>query len=184
MNRSKWVLGLVLCSVLIPGSLTLITGFPVPLWHIEELNDPVAVKSATRTHLILEDGREVTLPFVVELPHDNPLFQAAIAEGIEIDSDGSAFGLMWLDRNCGLDPVVWRKVRVNIGDLAGALLPTGIDESIVHSDVIAYLEEHHRIDFSQSNRSHRKGYLTMWDCRNMRAVRKQFEHSAMLAERK
>lgn len=182
MNRSKYTKWLGLCLGLILLGLTLLTGSPIPLWHIEELNDPVAVKFATKTQLILEDGQEITLPFITELPHDNPLFQAAILEGIEINEDGSAFGLMWLDRSCGNDPVVWNKVRVNLGDLAGALQPDGIDESIVHPDAIAFLEEHKRIDFSESSRSHGKGHLTMWDRINMSAVRKQFEHSARLAE--
>jgi hypothetical protein len=183
MNLSKHARWLVVFTVLtVGGGLTLLTGSPIPLWHIEKLDNPIAVKSVTETHMMLEDGQKITLPFISEIPHDNPLFQASITEGIEINEDGSAFGLMWLDRSCGNDPVVWYKVRVNLGDLAGALQPQGIDESIVHPDAIAWLEEHKRIDLTQPSRSHQKGHLTMWDRINMSAVRKQFEHSARLAE--
>ncbi|MCA9124946.1 MAG: hypothetical protein H6822_06575 [Planctomycetaceae bacterium] len=181
--NSKHVQRLIVLAILtVGGSLTLLTGSPIPLWHIETLNDPVAVVSTTKTHLILDNGQRMTLPFITELPYDSPLFQAAILEGIEINDDGSAFGLMWLDRSCGNDPFVWNKVRVNLGDLAGALNPNGIDKSIVHPDAIAYLEECKRIDLTQTIRSHQKGHLTMWDRINMSAVREQFEHSALLAE--
>ena len=173
---------IVVCVVLSLGAcLTLLTGSPIPLWHIETLNDPVTVTSVTESQLVLEDGQGIALPYITAIPHDNPLFQTAISEGIEIDADGNAFGLMRLDRGCGNDPVVWYKVRVNLGDLAGALNPSGIDQSIVHPDAIAFLEEHKRIDFSESSRSHRKRHLTMWDRMNMHAVREQFEHSAQLA---
>jgi len=183
MKWAKCVRWLFLYPMLVLGGyLTLLTGSPIPLWHIEELNDPVAVKSVSETHMTLEDGQRITLPFITDLPHDNPLFQAAILEGIEVSADGSAFGLMWMDRNCGNDLVVWNKVRVNLGDLAGALQPNGIDESIVHPDAIAHLEEHKHIDLSQPSRSHRKRHLTFWDRSKMWAVHRQFEDSAKLAE--
>ncbi len=183
MKWVKYVRWLVLYPMLVLGGChTLLTGSPIPLWHIEKLKDPVAVKSVTKTHMMLEDGHSITLPFITALPHDNPLFQAAISDGIEISEDGTTSGLMWLDRSCGNDPVVWRKVRVNLSDLAGSLQPNGINESIVHPDAIAYLEEHQRIDLSQSSRSHRKRHLTFWDRSKMWAVHRQFEVSAKLAE--
>lgn len=182
MTRPKKLLWLPISIVLILGGLTALTGSPIPMWHFEKLEGPVVVKSATPTHLILEDGRELTLPLIVELPNDNPLFQAAIANGVEIQEDGSVYGLIWLDRNCGLDFVVWRTIRVNLSDLAGALHPAGIDSSIVHPDAIAFLAEHKGIEFRGTGRSHKKGHLTLWDHIAMRGVREQFEHSAKLAK--
>ncbi|APZ93344.1 hypothetical protein [Fuerstiella marisgermanici] len=181
MTQLRHIRWLALCLVLILGGLTYFTGTPIPLWHFEELNNPVAVTSATANALILEDGVEVTLPFISEIPYDSPLFKAAITEGVEINEDGAALGLMWLDRNCGLDPVVWRKVRVNLSDLAGALHPSGIDESIVHPEAIEHLAVYKRIDYEPSSRSHKKNHLTLWDRSNMQAVRRQFEFSATLA---
>lgn len=181
MTRPKKLLWLPISIVLILGGLTLLTGSPIPMWHFEKLEGPIAVRSATPTHLILQNGREITLPLIVELPNDNPLFQAALADGIEIQEDGSAIGLIWLDRNCGNDPVVWRTMRVNLGELAGALHPAGIDSSVVHPDAIAWLAEHKRIEYIPSSRSHKKNHLTLWDCIAMRGVREQFEHSAKIA---
>jgi len=157
------------------GMLTILTGSPVPLWHIEHLNAPVVVRSISETHFVLEDGRKVVLPFIKELPHENPLFLASIADGIEVSPTGEVYGLMWLDRNCGNDPVVWRRLRINLSFFAGALYPAGIDESLIHPDAIAYIQEDKRIDLSVSNGSHRKLHLNAWDWSKMRAVQREFE---------
>jgi len=157
------------------GLHTMLTGSPIPLWHIEHLNAPVVVRSISETHFVLEDGRKVVLPFIKELPHDNPLFLASIADGIEVSPSGEVYGLMWLDRNCGNDPVVWRRMRINLSFFAGALHGAGIDESLIHPDVIAYIQEDKRIDRYTFSRSHRNRHLTAWDWSKMRAVQREFE---------
>lgn len=153
----------------------MLTGSPIPLWHIEHLNAPVVVRSISEMHFILADGRKVALPFIKELPQENPLFLASIADGIEVSPTGEVYGLMWLDRNCGNDLVVWRRLRTNLSFLAGALHPAGIDDSLIHPDAIAYIQENKRIDLSASSRSHRNRHLTVWDWSNMRGVQREFE---------
>lgn len=183
MTWARSVRWLFLYPVLVLGGLhMLMTGSPIPLWHFEQLDAPVHVRSITAESLLLEDGRTVALPFIEEIPHDNPLFQAAVSDGIEITTGGEAYGLMWLDRNCGNDPVVWRRMRVNLSDLAGALHPAGIDSSIVHPEVIALIGEHYRIGLSEPSRSRRNARLTVWDQSKMQTIRRQFEHSAGLLE--
>ncbi len=184
MNRAKYVRWLVMYPVLaLGGCHMLMTGFPIPLWHIEALSAPLAVRSTTETHLILENGRRLSLPFIVKIPHDNPLFQAAISGGVEVHDDGTAHGRMWLDRSCGNDPVVWRLVRVNLSDLAGALQPTGINPSVVSPVAIAELKERGLISIARPTRVHRKGHLSVWDLRTLRIVHQQFEYSTSLTER-
>jgi hypothetical protein len=174
---SKWIRLLVLYPALIFGGCHfLMTGSPVPLWHIEELDSPVPVRSVTDRHLVLADGRTVPLPFIESVPHDDPLFRAALADGVEVNRDGEIYGLMWADRLCGNDPVAWRKVRVNLSDLAGALDPEGIDDSIVPPDAIAHLAEHKRLDPAAS--SHRRGRLNGLDLITLRATRSEFESAA------
>jgi hypothetical protein len=46
------------------------TGSPVPLWHIEDLDAPVGVRAVTEHHPILADGREVRLSFIKTVPRD------------------------------------------------------------------------------------------------------------------
>src|SRR6516165_8876069 len=83
MNRWKWLRWLLLYPLLVVGGChTLMTGSPIPLWYLENLNSPEVVASATDEHLVLQDGRTVRLPYIRQIPHDNPLFKAAIERGI------------------------------------------------------------------------------------------------------
>jgi hypothetical protein len=176
MYRSKLLRRVLLYPLLIVGGChTLMTGSPIPLWHLESLESPVAVESSTEDHLVLQDGRKITLPFIKRIPHDNPLFKTAIANGIEIASDGEAYGLMWSDRFCGNDPVAWRRLRVNLSNLAGALHPKGIDETALPPETISFLAEHQRIDLLEMSSSHDKGHLTMWDRMKMRRIRRDID---------
>ena len=178
MNWRKRIRWIVLYPALIlAGFHTLGTGSPIPLWHIEHLNAPVLVRSITKTHLHLEDGRKITLPLIKELPHDNSLFRAAISNGIEVGTSGQVHGLMWTDRSCGNDPVVWRRLRVDLSVLAAALNPVGIDDTHVHPDVIAFIQEHHRIDMSAPSRSHRNQHLSGWDWTRMRSVQREMDRA-------
>src|SRR5689334_943054 len=108
--RIRWRLlrWMLLYPLLIVGGChTLMTGSPIPLWYIESLEAPMQVLAAKEDQLVLQDGRTITLQFIKRIPHDNPLFKAAIANGIDITREGEAYGLMWSDRFCGNDPVVW-----------------------------------------------------------------------------
>jgi hypothetical protein len=164
-------------ALVLAGLFTILTGSPIPLWHFEHLNAPVVVRSISETHFILEDGRKVALPFIKELPRENPLFLASIADGIEVSPSGEAYGLMWLDRACGNDPVVWSRLRINLSGLAGALHPAGIDDSLIHPDAIANIQEDKRIDLSVSSGSHRNLHLAAWDWYKVRAVQREFERN-------
>ena len=163
--------------LLVAGCHTLLTGSPIPLWHVEQLNAPQIVKSVNESHLVLEDGREIALPFIKAIPQNNPFFQAAISSGIEICPAGEVYGLMWYDRMCGNDPVVWRRLRVNLSDLAAVLHPSGINDSIVHRDEIASIQENKQVILSSSGRSHRTYHLNGHVAINMRSVRRLFESS-------
>jgi len=137
-RRLRWFVFyplVVLCFVSIAT-----TGVPIPFWHLETLDHPVKVRSVTRNHLLLEDGRTVPLLNIQELPVDDRLFQAALSDGVEVDPSGDVFGLLWVDRNCGLDAVVWRRHRVNLSHLAGAINPLGIDD-VVPIDAREFLQE-------------------------------------------
>jgi hypothetical protein len=179
MNRWKWLRWLLLYPLLIVGGChTLMTGSPIPLWYIEILDAPVSVSAASDDRLILQDGRTITLPFIKTIPHRNPLFKAAVANGIEVTSDGEVFGLMWSDRFCGNDPVVWRRMRVNLSNLAGALNPEGIDPAFLNPDWKSFLAERIRINPLEMRSSHDRGHLEAWDWMKMRNIRKEFDYWA------
>jgi hypothetical protein len=78
---------------------------------------------------------------------------------------------MWSDRFCGNDPVAWRRLRVNLSNLAAALRPEGIDAAALHPETISYLAERQRINLSEMSSSHDRGHLTMWDGMKMRYFR-------------
>jgi hypothetical protein len=164
--------------LLVAGCQTLLTGSPVPLWRIEQLDSPQTVKAVNGPHLELTNGQKVALPFIKALPQDNPFFQAALSSGIEISPTGEVFGLMWCDRICGNDPVVWKKLRVNLSDLAAVLHPAGIDESVVHPDVIEFIQEHKQIVLSPSSHSHRSYHINGHVLSSMRSVRRLIESSS------
>ena len=185
LNRLRWAPRVILYFLLIISVLhTLLTGCPIPLWRIEHLNSPNEVTAVGRSELILRGGRAVALPFIKELPPNNPLFQAALASGVEISESGKLHGLMWVDRSCGNDPVVWRRMRVDLSELAAALHPLGIDEAVVHPDTIAVLAtgDLFRIDLTQPSRSHRRGRLNDFDLSRMGMIRRQIEDSAGMAK--
>jgi hypothetical protein len=152
---------------------TLVTGSPTPLWQIERLHNPVAVKEVVADGLLLTDGQQVRLPLITTLPQSNPLFTAAIREGVEVRDDGQVMGLLWVDRSCGNDPYVWCKYRINLSELAAALNPAGIDSSIVHPEAIALLAENYRIEPRPSRPNRLNGYQAsrLWQ------FRRQFEWS-------
>lgn len=176
VKRSKWWWRLLLYPAFFVAAFnTLLTTSPIPLWYFATLDDPVKVMTMTEDHLVLADGRNITLPFIKKLPYDNKLFQAAIANGVEIMSDGEVVGLMRLDKWCGHDPIQWKRIHVNLSNLAGALRPEGIDESVMSGEHLAFVAEHKRIDLSTWDSSHQRGHLTTWDCTKMRQIRNEFD---------
>lgn len=161
--------------LLFAGCHTLLTGSPIPLWRLDRLDSPHRVLLVNHSQLELENGQKILLPFMKSLPQSNPLFEEAVANGIEVGPAGEVFGLMWLDRHCGMDPCLWRRVRVNLSDLAGALYPAGIDDQKVHPDVIGLIQENQRIDLTSHSPTHQKRHLTVFDLARMRAIRRDFE---------
>lgn len=163
---------IVIIMVGVVGSNLILTGSPIPCWQIEQLNHPVSVRSVTASKLILETGQEVTIPFIKGLPHDNPLFKTAISQGVEISPDGTLFGLMWVDRYCGNDLVVWRKWRIDLSVLAGALHPEGIDDTLVRPDILDDLRNH-PIKWSPQSFSHQRHRLSGWEGIFLRRIQHQ-----------
>ncbi len=53
------------------GCHTLMTGSPIPLWHLEKLDNPASVESITSEYIKTDDGREITLPHITILPSDD-----------------------------------------------------------------------------------------------------------------
>lgn len=123
------------------GCHTLLTGSPIPLWHIERLNNPVTVTAIERDVLVLADGRRVRLPFIKRLPQENAVFVRAVSHGVEVGEDAQVFGLIDPPRMCGNDPVVFYRMRANLSDLAGVLDPSGIDESVIPPEAIREIKE-------------------------------------------
>jgi hypothetical protein len=172
----------VLYPVLVIGVINLVlTGTPVPLWHLESLHNPVEVNLITEKHLVLVDGQELTLPNISEIPADDRLFQASIADGVEVDPKGNVFGLVRVDRNCGNDPTIWRRLRINLSHLAGAIHPLGIDQNVVPPDVLEFFHEQYRIN-SITGRSHEQLHLELDDLRRIRKVKEQIDYSIAQAK--
>lgn len=153
----------------------LLTGSPIPLWHLESLDNPVEVSSITERQLVLGGGTKLSLPYIEEIPVDDRLFRAAISEGIEIKPDGNVIGLIWVDRICGNDPYVGRRLKVNLSYLAGAINPLGIDDDIVPRDVQEFFLDR-RID-SKTGRSHKRQHLDSFDFTKIRRIKEQIEYS-------
>jgi hypothetical protein len=139
----RWRPGRALVCVLLglSGCHTLLTGSPVPLWHIERLDRPVSVRTVGEDALVLADGRRFRLPFIKRLPTEAAVFVRALEHGVEVGQEGVVFGLIEPPRICGNDPVVFYRERVNLSELAGLLDPDGIDDSIVHPGAIRSLKE-------------------------------------------
>jgi hypothetical protein len=125
------------------GCHMLATGSPVPLWHIERLEHPVAVTAVGDDALVLADGSRVRLPFIKRLPKGDVAFDQALAHGVEIGPAGEVFGIIDPTRMCGNDPVVFRRLRIDLSELAGVLDPDGIDDTIVHPEEIQFLKTYH-----------------------------------------
>lgn len=134
----RWAIYAVLA---LSGLHFLGTGSPIPLWHIERLNDPVAVRAVGDESLKLQDGRTVRLPFIKKLPKADLCFVKSVAHGVELGPGGEVFGLIEPRRMCGNDPTIFYRLRINLSELAGALDPDGIDNTVVDPELIKDLKE-------------------------------------------
>lgn len=158
---------------------TVLTGTPTPGWRLEKLNCPVAVKSIAPTGLVLFDGRTQTLPLVKRLPANDPLMLAAVKNGVEITEDGNVFGLLWVDRVCGLDPYVWDRRRVNLAILVAFLSPENLDEAQTPATVISEIQEYHR-HFASDFRPRRysEGRINGYDLQRMYGIESDLRNAA------
>lgn len=141
-RRRRWLGRILLIPFLtLSGCHMLLTGSPIPLWHIERLHSPVAVTAIEREALVLADGRRVQLPFIKRLPKDNPVLVRVLGHGVEVGEGGQVFGLIDPPRMCGNDPVVFYRQRIDLSELAGLLDFDSIDDSIVTPEVIQDLKD-------------------------------------------
>src|SRR5262245_11276171 len=72
-----------------------------PFVDREHLNQPVGVRQATADTLILTDGKLVSLPSIKRIPCGDPVFQAALEQGVDVDADGNVYGLLTVYPSCG-----------------------------------------------------------------------------------
>ncbi len=166
----------LLAALLLGGGCHFLgTGSPIPLWDLETLQSPVAVREITDEYLILDNGQKVKLPMIQRIAVNQPLFRLATEQGVEIQGNGEVIGLAWLERACGNDPYVWCRVRVNLSEWSGTLEPTGIDPRMFSPDDIQFLEERARENFDQRKRGVQRGKITIWDRIDMRDLRRAFD---------
>ncbi|QGJ70935.1 Hypothetical protein PBC10988_26380 [Planctomycetales bacterium 10988] len=166
--------GLLILLLALSGIHLMGTGSPIPLWYFERLENSRAVQAISEGHLTLADQTELALPKIQRIPAKHPLFQAALVHGVEVDSAGELIGLVPVDRACGNDPILYRRLRINLSHLAGALDPEGIEVSAVTPDAIEFLKEY-TIQYGHRRSSHERGHLTFYDLMNVAHVKRQFE---------
>jgi len=160
MEQSRWTLlakilrRLFLYPLLvIAGCHTLMTGSPLPLRYIEELDSPVDVKAVTSTELVLENGQSVRLKYIDTIPEREPVSLESLKHGVEVHANGDVIGLIPVNKICGNDPVWYRLIRVNVRDLAAVLAPSNISESAVNSDQKQMLLDKRKQLYFRENRS-------------------------------
>ncbi len=144
MNPWKVLLGILLIPVLGFVGLNLVVAvlFTIkPFTERDRLDRPVTVKDVTETEIVLVDGRHVGLPFVKRLPKDDPVFREVLAQGVEVDTQGEAYGLITVYPSCGMTAYRYFMKRINLSDLAGALCPDLIDDSAIPPEEIQFLKD-------------------------------------------
>lgn len=143
-NRRRWVRRVVvgLVSVIVGSQLLLWSLFVIkPLRHVESLTNPRRVSEVAADALILADGTRKPLPYVKRLPVGDPIFLAAIKDGVEIDGKGDVFGLVTVYPSCGMTFWGDSTIRCNLSELTGALDPGCLDDARVPGEVVEYLRE-------------------------------------------
>lgn len=181
MKLGKLTSRFVLYPLLLAGGChTLLTGSPVPTWHIEKLDSPVSVTKVVPNGLVLGDGRICKLPLIKRLPVDDPLMLAAVQNGVEIGADGNVFGLVWVDRIGGNDPCALSRRRVNLATLAVLLVPDNFDESPTPAGAIAAIQLYER-DFASDFRPRRydEGRINGYDLQRMYRIERELANAAL-----
>ena len=85
---------------------------------IEQLDAPVRVRAWDRGALILEDGKQVRLPELKDLPaENNAILGEATKHGIELAQDGRVYGLVKIHHWCGNDSVDNHLAKVDLSRL-------------------------------------------------------------------
>lgn len=156
--------------LLIGGCHLLMTGSPIPLWYIERLDHPVDVETVTADGLVLHDGRRIALPDIKTVPAGSTVFRKALKDGVEVQPDGEVIGLLNVLRICGNDPVVYKKLRVNLTDLAGVLNLSALQAGTLSPEDLAILKD----SFGTVTDSVR---IDAFFLSKMRRLRKEIEHS-------
>lgn len=121
----------------------ILTGCPIPLFHIEQIDKPLHVEGVRKNQFLCSNGNPVSLPHVFYIP-TNRVFQIAVQDGIEISPDGSVYGRIKLWYH--LEPTPWwYDVRkINLSALALLIDPncsTLLKEQLVSSEYIEYVDQ-------------------------------------------
>ena len=66
---------------------------------------------------MLEDGRLIRLPGIIELPDESRALVQATAQGVEVTPEGRVVGLVKVCHRCGNDPVRKHWARVDLTHL-------------------------------------------------------------------
>jgi hypothetical protein len=91
--------------------------FVFPIDQIESIENPIAVHGWDENGLMLADGRHVALPGIVRLPLESESLTRAVADGVEVDSDGRVVGLLKIHHWCGNDRVRNHVARIDLAHL-------------------------------------------------------------------
>lgn len=117
----KSLLRVFLITIIAIGIVrTVLTGCPIPLVHVDFLNDGVNVSSTDGNRLLLPSGGSVVVPGVRYVP-TNEVVCAALKRGIEVTPEGRVFGLLNIHHWCGNDPVCYDRRRIDITSLCWAV---------------------------------------------------------------
>ncbi len=139
----------------------ILTGCPIPLFHIERLVNPKMVKRCNGINFVFETGEEHPLPLVSYIP-TNEVFVVAMENGIEVATNGRCYGLLTLRHWCGNDPVRYDRRRIDLSCLAILIDPnclqTQLYDNVNIGQMVRYIEKHN----DRVNRLHKRG----WDLNN------------------
>lgn len=88
------------------------TGSPIPLWHIERLNNASRVAGFTTNRITLEDGRTIHAPELTIIPSN--ITAMLLEHGVEIGTNGDVCVLAVHRASCGNSPYVYVSRRTTL----------------------------------------------------------------------
>ncbi len=145
VSSDRWLLIVFLFIVLMLLCLWsqhfLETGSAIPFCYIERLNNPVAVTAVDDDALVLAAGRRIRLPFIKKLPKNDPAFTRDLRHGVELADEVKVIGLFDPRRECGNDLTVFRRLRIDLSELAGVLDPDGLDDASLSHEELQFFKE-------------------------------------------